>query len=191
VDWESLWAPYDPPTYQAVIDNLHPSDIVLEIGAGDLRLARQMALVCKKVYAIEIKPDLIQAGAHFSFQTLPPNLIPIQGDARDLPFPGGLTTGVLLMRHCTHFHLYVNKLKAAGCRRLITNARWRMGVETIHLENSRQPYNKVPMGWYACWCGSTGFITGDAGQLTPDVAATIHEVADCPQCRDVLGRRVL
>ena len=41
--WESLWAPYDQATYQLVLDQIRPEDTILEIGAGDLRLAHQMA----------------------------------------------------------------------------------------------------------------------------------------------------
>ena len=39
-DWELHWAPYDPATYQMVLEQLLPDDVVLDIGAGDLRLAR-------------------------------------------------------------------------------------------------------------------------------------------------------
>lgn len=187
LDWESLWAPYDAPTYQTVLAELSPNDIVLDIGAGDLRLAREMASICKKVYAIEIQPDLIRSGLN----SIPSNLIVLQGDARLLIFPGGITTGVLLMRHCTHFYLYAKKLKAAGCRRLITNARWRMGVEIVNLQAARQPFQQIPIGWYACLCGSTGFVTGDPGLLNPHVEAVVHEAVDCPQCRDVFRRIVL
>jgi hypothetical protein len=41
--WEALWAPYDEPTYQLVLDYVRPDDVVLDIGAGDLRLTRQVA----------------------------------------------------------------------------------------------------------------------------------------------------
>lgn len=191
LDWERHWAPYDPPTYQAVLDQLSPTDTVLEIGAGDLRLARKMARVCRKVYAIEIQPALVDAGTDTGGAPLPANLTAICGDARSLSFPADITTGVLLMRHCTHFHSYAARLKAAGCFRLITNARWRLGVETVLLQTDRTQYRDVPLGWYACWCGATGFVSGPAEQLTPDVEATVHEVVNCPQCRNVLRRSVV
>jgi len=56
--WESLWAPYDQPTYDWVLNRLEPADVILDIGAGDLRLARQMAQLVRHVYAIEIDPAL-------------------------------------------------------------------------------------------------------------------------------------
>jgi hypothetical protein len=181
--WERLWAPYDQPTYQAALDAIAPGDVVLEIGAGDLRLARQMALIARQVYAIEIQARLVNRATASSEERLPGNLTVMRGDARRLPFPTGITTGVLLMRHCTHFRLYADKLRAAGCHRLVTNARWRMGVEVISLQGPRVPFEKVILGWYACDCGSVGFKPGPAGQLTPELEATIHEVADCPNCR--------
>lgn len=190
VDWERRWAPYDPPTYQAVLNQLRPSDVILEIGAGDLRLARQMAQISRRVYAIEIQPALITGGILSQPETLPENLFPVIGDACLFPFPGEITTAVLLMRHCTHFQCYAEKLKAAGCQRLITNARWRMNVETIFLQDPRPAHNNIEIGWYACWCGATGFIPGPVEQITPDVEATVHEVADCPQCRDGFRRSV-
>ncbi len=180
--WEGLWAPYDQPTYQAVLEMLTPDDIVLEIGAGDLRLAIQMAKAAQKVYAIEIQEPLLDRALNSASEPLPGNLIVLCGDARCLPFPSGIITGVLLMRHCTHFNLYVNKLKRAGCQRLITNARWRMGVEMILLQEPRAPFDKVPMGWYACWCGAVGFKPGPAGLFTPDQDAAVHEVTDCLHC---------
>jgi hypothetical protein len=183
--WETLWAPYDQPTYQAVLGLLKPDDIVLEIGAGDLCLAIQMAKATQKVYAIEIQQLLLDRALKSTSEPLPGNLILIRGDACSLPFPSGIIIGVLLMRHCTHFHFYVNKLKRAGCQKLITNARWRMGVEMILLQEPRAPFDKVPIGWYACWCGAVGFKPGPAGLFTPDQEAAVHEVADCPQCNHI------
>lgn len=180
--WELLWAPYDQRTYLAVLEKLAPDDIVLEIGAGDLRLAIKMAKTTQKVYAIEIQEPLLDRALNSASEPLPGNLIILRGDACSLPFPSGITTGVLLMRHCTHFNIYVNKLKIVGCQRLITNARWRMGVEMIMLQEPRASFDKVPMGWYACWCGAVGFKPGPAGLFTPDMEAAVHEITDCPQC---------
>lgn len=180
--WESLWAPYDEPTYQDVLSNVRPDDVVLDIGAGDLRLARRLAKRARLVYAIEVQEALI-APALTGMDPVPDNLRVICGDARHLPFPEGITLGVLLMRHCSHFRLYAEKLVAVGCRRLITNARWRLGVEVVDLLAPRIPFDNLAMGWYACWCGATGFLPGPAEQLTPELETTIHEVVNCPACR--------
>jgi hypothetical protein len=189
--WEAAWAPYDQPTYQAVLACLRPEDVVLEIGAGDLRLARQMAKITQKVVAIEIQPALIHQARQALTEPLPSNVEPITGDARTLPFPAGITIAVLLMRHCNHFQLYADKLKAVGCQNLITNARWHVGVEIISLQEPRIPYHKVGIGWYACWCGNTGFVPGQADQITPEVESILHEVVQCPKCTTNRKSRVL
>lgn len=179
--WETMHAPYDQPTYQAVLDLLEPADVVLDIGAGDLRLARQMAGIVRKVYAVEVNARVLdQASA--SSDPLPVSLIPILADARSFDFPQDVTVGVLLMRHCTHFRLYFDKLRTAGARRLVTNARWRMGVEAVDLRAERIHFGAVEMGWYACQCGATGFKAGPAERWSAEMDRVVHEVADCPQC---------
>lgn len=179
-EWERWWAPYDEPTYQAVLSHVRSDDIVFEIGAGDLRLARRLAAVARRVYAIELYPTLI-ARALIDVKA-PDNLHAVCGDARRFSFPHGITVGVLLMRHCQHFGLYADKLADAGARRLITNARWRLDVEVVDLTLPGVPFDDVRMGWYACRCGATGFIPGPPEQLTPALEATIHQVSHCPLC---------
>lgn len=179
--WEAMHAPYDQPTYQAVLDLLAPEDIVLDIGAGDLRLARQMAQIVRKVYAVEINAEVLDQ-AYASSDPLPGSLIPILADARSFDYPTDITVGVLLMRHCTRFSLYFEKLQEAGARRLITNARWHMGVEAVDLLAERISFGELQMGWYACRCGATGFKAGPAEQWSAEMDRVVHEVADCPQC---------
>jgi hypothetical protein len=172
-----LWAPYDEDTYAAALSYAPRGATVIDIGAGDLCLARRLAERARVVYAIEQRPELLGA------EPRPANLIVICGDARTLPFPPA-DTAVLLMRHCRHFRLYRQKLEAAGCDRLITNARWGMGVECIDLTTPPRPYDDLMMGWYACRCGATGFRPGPVSQLTAPVAETVVEVDCCPECKD-------
>jgi hypothetical protein len=178
-DWELRWAAYDPITYQTVLEQLLPDDVVLDIGAGDLRLARQMAGTARKIYAIEINDKVLGQGLS---KPLPDNLVTLHADALVTDFPLDVTIGVLLMRHCTHFNVYANKLRDLGCQKLITNARWHMAVETIALQAPRIKLEKVKIGWYACWCGAVGFKNGLAELLTLETNAIIHEVIDCPAC---------
>lgn len=186
-DWEALFAPYDQPTYQAVLNLLLPEDVVLDIGAGDLRLACQMAGRVQKVYAVEVNA-LVLDQASASSDPLPGSLIPICADARFFDFPKDVTVGVLLMRHCIHFRLYFDKLRDAGARRLVTNARWRMGVEAVDLLAERVFFREFEMGWYACLCGAVGFKAGPAERWTTEMDTVVHEVAFCPQCTK-LGKR--
>ncbi len=174
VNWEHLWAPYDEATYRAALSIIQPDDVVLDIGAGDLRFARRAASRARAVIAIEQRAGLL-AGP------LSSNLIVIHGDAQAIPFPTGITVGVLLMRHCRHFAEYVAKLRAADCRRLITNARWGMDVECVSLA-PRPPFAAIALGWYACRCGAVGFKPGPPESLTAAVLASAADVENCPTC---------
>jgi hypothetical protein len=176
-DWERLWAPYDEPTYSQVLDWLNPADTVLDIGAGDLRLARRMAATVNRVYAIELDQAL-----PIGPTPLPTNLTLVWGDAYRLPFPSGITVAVLLLRHCRGFAALFDKLRYVGCQRLITNARWRVGLEQIDLRRPPTPYSAATLGWYACRCGATGFIPGPPEALTPQIESSIQEVAGCSAC---------
>lgn len=174
--WEARWAPYDDDTYRRALAFVPPGAVVLDIGAGDLRFARQLAGRARLVYAVERRPELLSGGA-------PANVRVVCADARDWPFPPALDAAVLLMRHCAHFALYRRKLEAVGCRLLITNARWRMGVERIDLGAPARPYVDAPPGWYACRCGATGFRVAPVEALTAAVLTEVCEVESCPECQ--------
>ena len=180
-DWERRWAPYDEPTYQAVLVSVRPDDVVLDIGAGDLRLAYRLAAKARQVVAIEINPVLVRAAV---VHPLPDNLTVLCVDAYQYPLPEGVTLAILLMRHCRHFRQLADKLAAVGCQRLITNARWGMGVEIIDLLAPRLPYERLSMGWYACWCGATGFVPGPPEHLVPELEEFVYQVSGCPGCAD-------
>lgn len=181
--WEALYAPYDQPTYAAVLSLIRSNDVILDIGAGDLRFSRQMAILAHKVYAVEIDARVLEQ-AYAARGSLPANLIPIRADARALDFPSDITAGVLLMRHCTCFRLYAEKLWEAGATRLITNARWRMSVEEVDLSARRQSFAEMGMGWYACQCGGTGFKEGPIEHWTLEMDERTSEVSDCPRCME-------
>ncbi len=59
-DWEFRYAPYDALTYETALRHLEQTDIVLDIGAGDLRFARQAAARVRCVIAIEQNAGLLQ-----------------------------------------------------------------------------------------------------------------------------------
>jgi hypothetical protein len=174
--WEARWSPYDETTYRAALSYVRPDDVVLDIGAGDLCLAQRMARMARHVYAIERQAKLLQGDP-----ALPDNLTVICADARHTPWPEKISLGVLLMRHCTHVGLYVARLRAAGCRRLVTNARWGLDVELMDL-GARVAWSTVDIGWYACTCGQTGFVTGPVELLTEARLEYVHEVETCPAC---------
>lgn len=180
-DWEAVFAPYDEETYRAALAHITPRDVVLDIGAGDLRLTRRVAAIARRVYAIERDPAVLARSDRGSW---PDNLIVICADALTTVFPSDVTTAILLMRHCTreHFAAYLQRLSTLRrCRRLITNARWKMDVEVIDLR-SGGAYDPRRVGWYACRCGAIGFTPGDLAVITPQALAEINDVVSCPQC---------
>lgn len=180
-DWEAAFAPYDEDTYRAVLAHIMPHDVVLDIGAGDLRLTRRVAALARRVYAIERDPAVL---AQADRAVWPANFIVICADALETAFPIDVTTALLLMRHCTreHFAVYRQRLsELPHCRRLITNARWKMDVEVINLR-SGEGYAPDRVGWYACQCGSIGFTPGDPAVIAPQVLAEVIDVVSCPQC---------
>ena len=177
--WEGMWAPYDEPTYTAVLERIRPDDIVLEIGAGDLRLARRIAGRARKIFAIERKAELVDDPD----LTVPENCQVITADARWTLFPQDINVAVLLMRHCSSLAWYWTKLTGTRCERLITNARWGLGIETVDLTAERFSFETVRIGWYACRCGGTGFLPGEAERMTEHVLNMIWEVDGCPACR--------
>ena len=181
-DWERMWAPYDQKTYFAVLAEIRPDDIVLDIGAGDLRLTREIAKLARRVYAYELHVAIVK-DALFE-NPLPENLSCVICDALWMPFPSGVSAAVLLMRHCTHYRNYVEKLKSAGASRLITNVRWGFGVEVIHLDEVGIDFDQLELGWYACSCGATGFKPGPAERVDQAVLDVVHEVINCPECRE-------
>lgn len=178
LDWEGWFHPYDGETHQFVLQHAGPQDTVLDIGAGDLRLALELAPHVQRVYALEVNPLLVARALQEIGLDLPRNVHVICANALDVAVPSDVTVAVLLMRHCQHLETYFDRLQVAGCRRLITNARWRSGVEVIDLAATRLPFAKLKEGWYACRCGAVGYVgQGDKAQAAPT------EVCDCPACR--------
>lgn len=180
--WELRFAPYPEAMYDFVLARLGPRDVVLDIGAGDFRLAWAAAHRVRRVYALEVQPPLVAAFLSRVGYALPRNLQVICANALDVPFPKGITVGVLFMRHCRHFARYFQKLVQAGARRLFTNARWGMGVEEIDLAGPRIPFEEAAPGWYACHCGHVGFKEPE--DPTRPFSEAVQEVSFCPACRE-------
>ena len=181
-NWEAAFAPYDEDTYRFVVERIMPPDVVLDIGAGDLRLSRRMATIARRVYAVELEVGLILQAEQAGW---PANLSVVNANALTWPFPEEITVAVLLMRHCTqaHFSSYVTRLsRTTNCQRLITNARWKMGVEEMPLRSGRR-YDPARVGWYACQCGTVGFTPGDPGLITAHGLKEVAEVTHCPHCQ--------
>ncbi len=179
--WEMAYAPYDEATYRFVLDRLQPQDVVLDIGAGDCRLALAAASRVARVYAVEVHPRRVARCLQRVGERLPRNLQVICANALDFPFPAEVTVGVLLMRHCQHWAEFLRRLREGGARRLFTNARWGLAVEEIDLTAPRLAFDQAPPGWYACLCGAVGFK--EPLHLDEPIEEGVHEVRHCPRCR--------
>ena len=183
-DWEAAFAPYDEATYQFVVERITPQDVVLDIGAGDLRLARRLAAIAQQVYAVEKNAAVIVSPPNQRETCWPDQLSVIHEDAFSWRYPPDVTVAVLLMRHCTqeHFAQIVQRLTTeTKCQRLLTNARWKMSVEEMPIR-SGVPYDPDRIGWYACRCGAVGFTPGDPQVITAQLLADVSEVVNCPSC---------
>ncbi len=170
---------------------MQPGERVLDIGAGDLRLAIRLAERCAGVVAVERRAEVLELGLRQlgasrrlrwgrSLSLFDGRLVVVLADANDWPFPP-VESAVLLMRHCSRFASYVSKLQAAGCRRLFTNARWHLGVEEMNLSAGR-PFEAIEIGWYACRCGAVGFREGDPNRIDAATLERVYEVECCPAC---------
>lgn len=184
-DWEGWYSPYDQEIYDAVLQNIEKDDIVLDIGAGDLRLALRLAQRARKVYAVEVNPLVLGPALETIGFALPRNLVAICANALDYPFPEDITVAVLLMRHCQHFRPYVERLRQLGCRRLITNARFKSRLEIIALTERGVAFSQVRGGWYACLCGEVGFAPcpPTCTEECPDDLC-LTQVENCPACAE-------
>lgn len=177
-DWEGWWSAYDEATYQSVLGCIHADDAVLEIGAGDLRLSLRLAERARCVVVVEVNPIVLgKALARIGYD-LPRSLHVVCANALDYPCPAGMSVAVLLMRHCRHFATYAARLEVGGCRRLITNARWGMGVEEIDF-GAACDWDAFEGGWYACLCGRVGF---EGKVASADGMAEAVTVRSCPAC---------
>ncbi len=192
-NWETLWAPYEEEIYDWILVRLRQGERVLDIGAGDLSFALRMAERGCQVIAVErqwavLVRGLQALGIHPGVLRWEQPLVLYEGqmvvvwaDARTWPFPP-VESAVLLMRHCATFPLYIHKLRAVGCRRLFTNARWRMGVEQVDLTRAFS-FEEIPLGWYACRCGAVGFREGSPERIDAAVLEQVWEVETCPACQ--------
>jgi len=132
-DWEGWWSPYTEDDYRYVLDRVGPDDVVLDIGAGDLRLAVRLAEKVRRVYAVEVNPVVLGPALAAIGHAMPRNLVVICANVLDIAFPQDITAAVLLMRHCQHFDELVARLLTTGCQRLFTNVVSRLAVEDIDL----------------------------------------------------------
>ncbi len=111
-------------TYDAMLDLLKPSDVICDMGAGDLRFAWRAAKKCKKVYAVEMCPMTLWRGMQVISWKMPRNLIPVCADWRDFPVPADVSV-IVCMVNIDHKELPLEEW--CNCQRIVYQ-----GVTFVH-----------------------------------------------------------
>ena len=93
------WFLPEDKEYNIVLPYIEPNDIVLDIGAGNLAFDLLLAEKCKKVYAVELNPEVLGDALKTIRYDLPRNLIAICANGVDFPVPKDVTCLVMLLRH--------------------------------------------------------------------------------------------
>lgn len=97
-DGEEMFVP-ETWFYDIVLSMLRGSDVVLDVGAGDLRFALLASRKVRKIYAVEVDPKIMSSALRIISYDLPRNVIPICADARDVALPSDVTVITCLMIH--------------------------------------------------------------------------------------------
>lgn len=97
-----IWFHPETENYADCLEQLSRNDVVFDVGAGDLRFDLIMAEKVRRVYAVEIDPNIIAPALHIIGYDLPRNLIPICADAFEMELPGDVTVVSCLMIHRQH-----------------------------------------------------------------------------------------
>ncbi len=97
---EAFFVPEDW-LYEEVLKFLEPDDVVFDVGAGDLRFDLMMAGKVRRVYAVEVNPDILGKALLTIKYDLPRNVIPVCANALDVPLPKDVTAVTILMIHRT------------------------------------------------------------------------------------------
>ena len=85
--------------YDEVLSLLRTDDVVFDVGAGDLRFALLISEKVRKVYAVEVNPEILGRALQVIGYNLPKNVIPICADAHEFPLPRDVTVITCLMIH--------------------------------------------------------------------------------------------
>ena len=97
--WEGWFCP-ETRFYDKVLELVSPDDVVYDACAGALFLSLRLSQKCRKVYAVEINPNVLGWALETIGFDMPTNLIAICGDALKMPLPPDVTKIILL-----HIHL--------------------------------------------------------------------------------------
>jgi len=77
--------------YKEAFKKLRDNDVLMDMGAGDLRFALRASALCKKVYAVEMNTKTLTRALNIIGYGIPRNLIVICADWRDVKIPEDVT----------------------------------------------------------------------------------------------------
>ena len=95
---EAMWVP-EEWNYAEALSYIREDDVVFDVGAGDLMFALLASQKARRVYAVEVNPEILGRALQVIGPRLPKNLIPICADARDIPLPPDVTVIVILVQN--------------------------------------------------------------------------------------------
>ena len=81
-----MYIPHEA-NYKEILEKLNKDDIVMDMGAGDLRFALLASQKVQKVYAVEMNPEIIAVALSIIKWGLPRNLVVICADWRYVEVP--------------------------------------------------------------------------------------------------------
>ncbi len=83
--------------YDKMLLRLKKTDVICDMGAGDLRFDLMAVDVCKKVYAVELNPVILANAIKIIGYEMPRNLIPVCCDWRYFNIPDEVTAVTCLV----------------------------------------------------------------------------------------------
>ena len=101
IDWECFFVP-EENFYLEALDKVSEDDVIFDVGAGDLRFDLLLSPIVKKVYAVEINPEILGKALKIIGFDIPKNLIAIRGNAFEFDLPRDVTKVICLMIHRKH-----------------------------------------------------------------------------------------
>jgi hypothetical protein len=101
VDWECFFLP-EENFYEEALTLVSKDDVIFDVGAGDLRFDLLLSQKVKKIYAIEINPEILGRALKIIEFDIPKNLIVIRGNAFKFELPHDVTKIICLMIHRKH-----------------------------------------------------------------------------------------
>ena len=87
----AMYIPHDNQ-YLDVLGMVNKNDVVIDMGSGDFRFPLILSKKVKKVYALELNPELVSKSLSIIKYNLPSNLIIICADWFNFPIPNDVNT---------------------------------------------------------------------------------------------------